>query len=396
MNLSTCATTDILQGLNRAQSDQCDHVLKALQEAISALAAQIEQLNVDEATQLMQVLNNMAGFVLVKFFKLDVEQSNMTFDFIRHAIVEPAGQDALRPNTTLHHLTNPIAQLERTISFQRLTNVVSVAQISILFSSITIVGIYVAGGLIFSKFAHHLRKISERVEAHNEAVEIQTNVELQSRFHRIVHNFINLHVTKRSRRGVSQHESPFQKELDEPCTAASGHRFFIYHPASDWHGAFNATKTSLTDSNVATSLYTDFEELLADVYFYRALNNSKNVVHILLPAVHHYTISEPVHIEPELRPLRICGQKDCYGLPYCRANITGLDISDIEDIEQLHQTPAKKQGRKYPYKLERILVLINIALVLPMFMHGTNLQICYFSILAADAAIKYVMGRTKF
>lgn len=80
-----------------------------MQEATSALAAQIEQLKVDEATQLMHVLNNMAGFVLVKFFKLDVEQSNMTFDFIRHAIVEPAGQDALRPNTTSLNWKEPSA-----------------------------------------------------------------------------------------------------------------------------------------------------------------------------------------------------------------------------------------------------------------------------------------------
>lgn len=69
--------------------------------------------------------------------------------------------------------------------------------------------------------------------------------------------------------------------------------------------------------------------------------DTNETLHILLPSAHKYDLTNAIHIPRALLPLRIWGQTDHTGTPYCRARITGLDESDIIDVGSLPETDAQ-------------------------------------------------------
>ncbi|KAH0136225.1 hypothetical protein KCU67_g16109, partial [Aureobasidium melanogenum] len=85
------------------------------------------------------------------------------------------------------------------------------------------------------------------------------------------------------------------------------------------------------------------------------------LMYILLPSATIYTLPFTLHIPQQLRHVRIVGQTDRSGKPYCRACIIGVDPSDVIDIVLLaeHEAPDyAPRGSAFDKRLYPLLCLI--------------------------------------
>lgn len=134
-------------------------------------------------------------------------------------------------------------------------------------------------------------------------------------------------------------------------------RYTIFHPASDWHGnLFALASKGWFDEYLEADhedcildrlrLFNNPEKFATYLREYGTSEVIKNtdhtlsVTHILLPSAHPYTLPFTLRVPEELHPVRVVGQTDRNGKPYCRACIIGVDLSDIVDIDLLPEHEA--------------------------------------------------------
>jgi len=159
-------------------------------------------------------------------------------------------------------------------------------------------------------------------------------------------------------------------------------RYTVFHPASDWHGnLFALASKGWCDEY----LEADHEDCILDrlrlfnnpekfatylrEYGIKNTDHTLSVTHILLPSAHSYTLPFTLRVPEELHPVRVVGQTDRNGKPYCRACIIGVDLSDIVDIELLPEHEAADYVASKPAtdkRLYPILWLIIAVLWLKM------------------------------
>ncbi|RMJ18569.1 hypothetical protein CDV36_001688 [Fusarium kuroshium] len=102
-------------------------------------------------------------------------------------------------------------------------------------------------------------------------------------------------------------------DIDEP--ERHMHRFFVYHPDTNWYGAFHRLirETSLPPEFCAKSDNLDTICLFMQDVRQRLMeesNKGKDVIfHLLIPSWYSITIKEPLHFPDSLHPLRIEGEK---------------------------------------------------------------------------------------
>lgn len=93
------------------------------------------------------------------------------------------------------------------------------------------------------------------------------------------------------------------------------HRFFVYHPDTNWYGAFRRliSENRLPPTFCAKS--DDLDTLCQYMQAVRTQLNTeteceKNVIfHLLIPSWYRLSIKEPLHFSDSLQPLRVEGQK---------------------------------------------------------------------------------------
>ncbi|RSL68914.1 hypothetical protein CEP54_002528 [Fusarium duplospermum] len=102
-------------------------------------------------------------------------------------------------------------------------------------------------------------------------------------------------------------------DVDEP--ERHMHRFFVYHPDTNWYGAFHRLirETPLPPEFCAKSDNLDTLCLFMQDVRRRLMeesNTGKDVIfHFLIPSWYSITIKEPLHFPDNLHPLRIAGEK---------------------------------------------------------------------------------------
>lgn len=92
---------------------------------------------------------------------------------------------------------------------------------------------------------------------------------------------------------------------------------------------------------------------------------SSSVTYILLPSASIYTLPFTLHIPQQLQNMRVVGQTDRTGKPYCRACIIGVDPSEVVDVDLLaeHEAPDyAPSGSAFDKRLHPLLWLIIAAL----------------------------------
>ncbi|RSM20339.1 hypothetical protein CDV31_000834 [Fusarium ambrosium] len=107
-----------------------------------------------------------------------------------------------------------------------------------------------------------------------------------------------------------------QKKVDDvDQTERHMHRFFVYHPDTNWYGAFHRLirETPLPPEFCAKSDNLDTICLFMQDVRRRLMeesNKGKDVIfHLLIPSWYSITIKEPLHFPDSLHPLRIEGEK---------------------------------------------------------------------------------------
>ena len=92
--------------------------------------------------------------------------------------------------------------------------------------------------------------------------------------------------------------------------------------------------------------------------------DTRSAIHILFPSTHTYDFPITLHIPETARPVKIVGQTDCSGQPYCRACIIGVDSSDVVDVGLLleHEAPDHKPSRSVDTKIYPVLWLMIVVL----------------------------------
>lgn len=131
-------------------------------------------------------------------------------------------------------------------------------------------------------------------------------------------------------------------------------RYIVFHPASDWRTRFSSLQSGewcdkFFESNPVQhflnriTLFNNPEKFAAHLRDYdkseaiEGTNNTRSVTHVLLPSAHTYTLPFILRIPQGLQPVRIVGQTDRNGKPYCRACITGVDPADVVEVELLSE-----------------------------------------------------------
>jgi len=337
--------SDVFQRLNNEHLDQ-------ILENLRVLTRNLQQLDVNifhEAFKSFQHTNNIASD---KLTKLDINHL----------------QETLKP---FQQIANSIA-----LTTQNIPKTLDAFKYTLLFTGL-MVGL-VTWTLIC--FMENLDKRTDRLSANMQAlsteITVQGNLHHQREFAEAVYSLVQ---QKRAEQILYPDNYPTTNYTFQS-------RYTIFHPASDWHGnLFALASKGWCDEY----LEADHEECILDRL--RLFNNPEkfttylreygtsevikntdhtlSVTHILLPSAHPYTLQFTLRVPEKLHPVRVVGQTDRNGKPYCRACIIAVDLSDIVDIELLPEheaadyVPSKSATDK---RLYPILWLIIAALWLKM------------------------------
>ncbi|XP_014557263.1 hypothetical protein COCVIDRAFT_26055 [Bipolaris victoriae FI3] len=122
--------------------------------------------------------------------------------------------------------------------------------------------------------------------------------------------------------GFAQHVYDFIREetdnIDE--SEADKHRFFVYHPDTNWYGAFRRLirEDPLPPTFCAKS--DNLDTLCQYMQGVRAQCGKDVVFHLSIPAWSRISIKEPLHFPDGLQPFQVKGRKH-KGKPYVEFNL---------------------------------------------------------------------------
>lgn len=115
------------------------------------------------------------------------------------------------------------------------------------------------------------------------------------------------------------------------------HRFFVYHPDSNWHAAFFEliSQNALPETFCAKS--NDLDKICQIMLSYRQVlsdetEDGKDIVfHLLIPAWSNFVITDPLHFPDELQPMHVEGTTN-EGKPYFTFNLPAAPRTLLHDI----------------------------------------------------------------
>lgn len=243
--------------------------------------------------------------------------------------------------TTLLTLTGDLTASDIAQLVQKIKSTLFFTQVLILVS--IILGIYLTRKLTRYGFG-----IYKSLRVSSAASEVQKNLDYQVRFAESVHRFIEyqdkLHKSDSAIKPIIRRFGPW-------VAAAKEQWIYVYHPGSDWHAAFYETSCRVANfKGIADSLPALMEQIreLRE----RQKDDEWPVVHILLPSAHSYELPTELDFPAELRPVRVTGQKDCHGRPYCRGVIRGVAEGAVVDVEVLR--PKERKTSRFPARFSRV------------------------------------------
>jgi hypothetical protein len=166
-------------------------------------------------------------------------------------------------------------------------------------------------------------EISQSVEAIGENVGVMANHMDQSAFAQHVYDFAAMHIHQCSQITGS---------------AVPPRYFFVYHPGTDWHPAFDSLNRQSPLGLCGIS--SDIGHLAAYLGYFRDIIGSEAVIHILVPAAHIFVVTDALDIPQKLLPMEICGELHRSHKPYVYLTVANYSALSIEGVGLLNAPSA--------------------------------------------------------
>jgi hypothetical protein len=342
----------------------------ALANAATNIASVSRRLNNE---RLGQILENVQT-TTKNLQQLDVNVFHEAFESVQRT----SNVAALRmTQLDISHLPDTLKALQQTannitLAMQTLPKALDTLKYILLLTGLVILLAVCALFRAMRNLDKRTDTISANIRALGTEITPQGNLHHQSQFAAAVWNFVQLKQTEQS---LYPDKYPV---INDPFKA----RYIIFNPASDWHAGFFALGTGDWHEKFSgkdqedlliksVRLFNSPERLATYLHDYdksvvsKKTDKTRSFTHILLPSTHTYTLPFTLRVPQWLHPVRIVGQTDRNGKPYCRARIIGVDPSDVVDIDLLSEPKATDHvpSRSAPDKrLYPILWLVIAAL----------------------------------
>ncbi|KAG9952076.1 hypothetical protein KCU85_g2383, partial [Aureobasidium melanogenum] len=263
-------------------------------------------------------------------------------------------------------------------SFQHMTEVASQSLLK-AFEMFTLILLFTVFAISLATFAmtrimrnlnKHVQKVSASLQILNTNITSQGVLNHQRLFAEAVYNFI---VLQHVQQCMHPDEYPAEVNSDEA-------QYLVFHPSNDWHPSFFAygtgkwTGSFMHEGNnhilKKVRLFSSAQKLAKylDDHANSQVNKSPETLpftYILLPSTTTYTLPFTLYLPQHFQHVRVVGQTDRAGKPYCRACITGVNPSDIVDVDLLaeHEAPEYLPRRStFDKRLYPLLCLIIVVL----------------------------------
>jgi hypothetical protein len=226
-------------------------------------------------------------------------------------------------------------------------------------------GVYALTKTLIAKEAmDHFKKlaveVSETLKSLCEAAQVSVNLAHQKDFPQWVYHFVSDEVAKVAsgedlepvnsnsllgRIKLLGKAEPQKDSSNEKETKAPPQYFFVYHPGSDWHAAFNnmIRQKPIPGFVGATNNLNLLGHYLDQ---FRSFVGPEAVINILFPSAHVYVIEDDINVDGKLHPIRFTGQKHYSGTPFVHMCAIGMDETNVTDLKLLPKYRGISAGRK--------------------------------------------------
>ncbi|THY38736.1 hypothetical protein D6C98_10270, partial [Aureobasidium pullulans] len=348
-------------------SRQLSQVLENIHRISGVVSREVQHLDIDRFHETLKVIKKMTGIAVKELEQFNVDHIRDTFKSFQHT-TDVATRKLAQVNVNrLHDTLNVTQRMAEniTLAVQTVPSVLSMFVLILLF-----IGFIIAlGAFTFIRVLRNLDKRANKISKDMQALSVtsitQGNLNHQRQFAESVYKFIQF----RDRLGdLASNQHHIESAVRED------HQYIVYHPSSDWHATFFAKATEGWSQDFFDECK---EELLlkrvrlfnnpeAFAAYIRDLNglDTRSAIHILFPSTHTYDFPITLHIPETAQPVKIVGQTDCSGQPYCRACIIGVNSSDVVDVGLLleHEAPDHKPSRSVDTKIYPVLWLMIVVL----------------------------------
>lgn len=234
-----------------------------------------------------------------------------------------------------------------TLATWTIPNAFAVFMCILLFTALVITLVACTMIRIMRNLVKRTNQISASVQSLSTQITSLVTLGHQRLFAEAVYNLIALQHMQQS---MYPDEYPENAKPDEA-------QFVVFHPSSDWHPSFLAHSVADWDDEFMDEgkgaqfldrvhLFNSPTKLATYLDSYTNARGTERlqglpIMYILLPSTHTYTLPMTLRVSEAVKPVRVVGQTDCSGKPYCRACIIGVDPSDVVDVDLLaeHEAP---------------------------------------------------------
>jgi hypothetical protein len=340
------ATTKNLQQLD---VNTFHEALKSVQHTSNVATDKLTQLEITHLHDTLKSVQLMVNIITKNVKHLDVEGFNEALKLIQH-VSNATAHKLVQLNLSHPHDTFEIVQQitsNITLATQNLPKALDTFKYILLFTGLMILLATWTFVRVMRNLDKRTNKISANIQVLGTEIIPQGNLHHQSQFAAAVWNFVQLKQTEQS---LYPDHYPVTNDPSEA-------RYVIFNPASDWHAGFFALGTGDWDEKVSgkdqedllikcVRLFNNPERLATYLHDYdksgviKKTDKTRSVTHILLPSTHTYTLPFTLRIPQGLYPVKVVGQTDRNGKPYCSARIIGVDPSDVVDVDLLSESKA--------------------------------------------------------
>ncbi|THY35564.1 hypothetical protein D6D01_01238 [Aureobasidium pullulans] len=340
------AAAHVMHIFERLNNDQLSQVLGNIHRISDVVSREVQHLDIERFHETLKVIKKMTGIVMKELEQFDVNHIRDTFKSFQHT-TDVATRKLAQVNVNRLHDTLKAAQRMAeniTLAVQTVPNVLSMFVLILIF-----VGFVIALGTM--AFMRTLRNLDQRAD--------KTSKDMQTLS------------TTSTIQGNLNHQPPDDRPIQ---SAGQDDQYIVYHLSSDWHASFFAKATEGWSQDFFDECK---EELLlkrvrlfnnpeAFAAYIRDLNGPdiRSAIHVLFPSTHTYNFPITLHIPEAAQRVKIVGQTDNSGQPYCRACIIGVDPSDMVDVGLLleYEAPDHKPSRSVDTKVYPVLWLVIVVL----------------------------------
>ncbi|KAG9530359.1 hypothetical protein KCU93_g2639, partial [Aureobasidium melanogenum] len=331
----------VKQQLDALGPDSLHEACKSFQRLMEAVTQKLSLVDVDLSHQALRAFQRTSNVAAGKLTQLNVNHF----------------QDVL---TAVHQMVDNI-----TLATWTIPNAFAMFMCILLFMALMVT---LAASMIriMRNLDKRVQKASASLQTVSSEITSQGVLNHQRLFAEAVYNFIAL---QHMQQCMHPDEYPVEAKHNEA-------QYVVFHPSNDWHPSFFAYGTGKWSGDFMDEgndhilkkvrLFSSPQKLaryLNDYANAQATENPKALplMYILLPSADTYTLPFTLHIPQQLQHVRVVGQTDRSGKPYCRACITGVKPSDVIDVDLLaeHEAPDyAPRGSTFDKRLYPLLWLV--------------------------------------